>query len=400
MTIRQARTTITLAPLAVAGLLLVGCSNASQANLGNSAENPAEWSAVDIPNSQIDEAIGQVPKLVDDALGKSGVPGASVAVVRDGKLVYSGGFGVRDTGTGEPVDADTVFQLASLSKPVGAAVVSSVVSETDVQWTTEINKYLPKFALADPYATKNVQLADMYSHRSGLPAHAGDDLEDLGFDRTQILQRLRYLPLTPFRTTYNYTNFGLTAAAEAVAVSQNKPWAQLSKERLYDPLGMSSTSSTHADFVSAENRATPHQWDGKETFTPTLERQPDPQSPAGGVSSTANDMAKWMIMELNGGESDGQQIADPAVLMETWTPHMTSNAPRTPASRPGLYGLGTGTNTDGAGRVRINHSGAFALGAGTRFEMLPSENLGIVVLTNGTAVGRRRGSYYLVHGHR
>ncbi len=375
-------------PVAAAALVLSSCSSSDpQDSGGNGADNPSEWSAVAIPGSQIDDAIEQLPSLVETALDRTGVPGASVAVVRDGETVFSQGFGVKELGSDEAVDADTVFQLASLSKPIGASVIGSVITQTDLTWSTKINDYLPDFALADPYATKNVQLADMYSHRSGLPPQAGDLLEDLGYNRGQILERLRYLPLTPFRTEYAYTNFGITAAAEAVAKSQGTPWDVLSKELIYSPLGMDSTSSTFTDFVAAPNRATPHRFDGEGEFTPNMERDPQAQTPAGGVSSSANDMAKWLTMELDQGEVDGTAMIDPKVLLDAWTPHMTSAPARTPASRSSSYGYGMGTSVDGTGRVRLGHSGAFVLGAGTRFDMLPSENLGIVVLTNASPLG-------------
>ena len=141
----------------------------------------------------------------------------SVAVVRNGKVAYLKGFGVRNLDTKAPVDENTVFQLASVSKPIGASVVASVVGEGKISWDDKISAYLPDFALSDPYATANVTIADMYSHRSGLPDHAGDLLEDIGYDQAEVLYRLRYLPLQPFRATYDYTNFGLTAGAEAVA---------------------------------------------------------------------------------------------------------------------------------------------------------------------------------------
>jgi CubicO group peptidase (beta-lactamase class C family) len=142
---------------------------------------------------------------------------------------------------------------------------------------------LPQFTLADPYVTAHVTIGDLYAHRSGLPEHAGDDLEDLGYDRAQVLERLRYLPLDPFRSSYHYTNFGVTAAAEAVAAAARVDWATLSEQVLYTPLGMSSTSSRFADFEARENRARGHQLVGG-AYVARDVRQPDAQSPAGGVS--------------------------------------------------------------------------------------------------------------------
>ena len=119
-----------------------------------------------------------------------------------------------------------------------ASVIASVIGEGKVKWTDKISIYLPDFALSDPYATANVTIADMYSHRSGLPDHAGDLLEDMGYSQAEVLYRLRYLPLEPFRAEYAYTNFGITAGAEAVAKAAGVDWPTLSKQQVYEPLGI------------------------------------------------------------------------------------------------------------------------------------------------------------------
>ena len=136
------------------------------------------------------------------------------------------------SGAPETVDADTVFQIASLSKPVTATIVARQVQAGVVGWDTPVAKHLPWFKLKDPWVTTHVTIGDLLSHRSGLPDHAGDTLEDLGFDRRQVLERLRLLPLAPFRISYAYTNFGFTAGAEATAVASGKDWATLSEDAL------------------------------------------------------------------------------------------------------------------------------------------------------------------------
>jgi CubicO group peptidase (beta-lactamase class C family) len=341
---------------------------------------------VTIPDGQINAAVGQLDAIVEEVMANSGVPGVSVAVVHDGETVYSQGFGVRELGSDEPVDENTVFQLASLSKPVGSTVVSAVVSDGSVGWDDPVTKYLPSFALNDPYVTSTVTIADLYSHRSGLPDHSGDLLEDLGFNQTEILFKLRLLPLEPFRSQFLYTNFGLTAAAEAVAASQGTSWAELSEQRLYAPLGMESTSSLFADYESAPNKAVTHQWlDGE--YKHVQVRDPQAQSPAGGVSSSAADMSKWLTLQLADGQWEGEGLIDPEVLQQSRLPHILSSVPGTPVARPGFYALGIGSGTDDTGRVRFSHSGAFLLGASTTVTLLPSENLGIVVLTNGAPQG-------------
>ena len=209
---------------------------------------------------------------------------------------------------------------------------------------------LPWFALSDPYVTSNVTVADLYSHRSGLPDHAGDQLEDLDYDRRQTLERMRYLPLAPFRISYAYTNFGLTAAAEAVAAAAGKPWEDLSDEVLYRPLGMASTSSRFADFMARPNHAVNHVKVG-DKWEPRFQRDPDPQSPAAGVSSSVNDMARWLTMVLANGTYNGQRIISPEALLPAITPQAVSVPPANPKARASFYGHGFAVSVNSSGRT-------------------------------------------------
>jgi CubicO group peptidase (beta-lactamase class C family) len=247
------------AAIAVLLLIAIGCSTSQPPGPRQLPEIlPNEVSGIDIPAGRVDEAVSKVDGLVDELMKRSGIPGIAVAVVHNGKTLYAKGFGVKDVRTRARVDPDTVFQLASLSKSVGATVVAHQVTDNVVQWDTPVTTKLPWFTLADPYVMRTVTIADLYSHRSGLPDHAGDRLEDLGYAQRQILERLRYLPLSPFRITYQYTNFGVTAAAEAVAAAAGKPWDVLCDEVLYRPLGMASTSSRFADYQARPDRAVGH----------------------------------------------------------------------------------------------------------------------------------------------
>jgi CubicO group peptidase (beta-lactamase class C family) len=310
----------------------------------------------------------------------------AVAVVRDGKTVYARGFGVRRAGETALVDRETVFQLASLSKSISATVVARQIGLRRTAWNTPIIKYLPWFALGDDWITRHVTIGDMFAHRSGLPDHAGDDLEDLGYDRREVLQRLRWLPLGSFRADYGYTNFGVTAAAEATAAAAGTDWATLSQDAIYRPLAMSSTSSTFYDFESRPNRAVGHVRVGDQ-WIPKYQRQPDAQSPAGGVSSSVDDMAKWMVMVLQGGHYDGKVVVAEEALLPALTAQVVSDHSATATARPGLYGYGFGVGIQPSGRVTISHSGAFGLGAATNYMLIPSLGLGIIVLSNAFPVG-------------
>jgi len=348
--------------------------------------SPPQTAGVPISDGQIGKAIASLDALANDIMKRSRIPGMAVAVVRDGKTVYAKGFGVRKIGESQPVDADTVFQLASLSKSLAASVVARQVGAGVVAWDTPVVTHLPWFKVMDPWVTRHVTIADMFSHRSGLPEHAGDDLEDLGYDRRTVLERLRLLPLHGFRDTYAYTNFGLTAAAEAVAAASGKDWETLSEDVLYKPLGMTATSSRFADFEKRSNRAVGHVRVGDD-FQPKYQRMPDPQSPAGGVSSSANDVARWLALVLQSGKFEGRQIIPADALLPAVTAEVISIHSSSADARPSLYGYGFGVGITPAGRTMISHSGAFALGAGTHYAMIPSAGVGIVVLTNATPGG-------------
>ena len=345
-------------------------------------------SAVAEPGDDLDQrvaaAVARLDDVTADILARSGVPGAAVAVVHRGELLYAKGFGVRDVDTRQPVTPDTVFQLASVSKSVGASVSAAAVGKGIARWDDPVVEHLPWFRLSDPYVTRTATIGDMYSMRSGLPGQAGDVLESVGYDRREILTRLRTLPLEPFRITYNYTNFGITTGAEAIAAAAGKPWDVLSDELLYEPMGMSSTSSRYADFLSRANRSALHvPADGG--YVSRYTRQPDAQSPAGGVSSTVLDLSKWMVMEMAGGWYGGRQVVASLALAKAQSPQIRSSAVGTGATLPRFYGYGMGMQPSVDGMMHLMHSGAFSAGAGTAYLMVPEQQLGIVVLSNAFA---------------
>src|ERR1700756_3182683 len=374
-------------------LVLTGCGPAQPVSGPPSALSdapPNEVSGVEIPRGRIDDAIARVDGLASDLMKSTGIPGMAVAVVRGGKTVYAKGFGVRDatkgSGQDNKVDADTVFQLASVSKSVGATVVAHEVSENVVTWDTPVVSKLSWFALNDGYVTSHPTVADLYSHRSGLPDHAGDKLEDLGYDRRQSLERLKYLPLEPFRISYPYTTLGGPAAAEWGAAAAGKPWEDLSDQVLYRPLGMASTSSRFVDFMARPNHAVNHVKVG-DKWEPRFQRDPDPQSAAAGVSSSVNDMARWLTMVLANGTYDGRRITSPEALLPAITPQAVSRPPATPEARASFYGHGFAVSVNSSGRTTYSHSGAFTMGEATNFVVLPSEDLAIIALTNAGPYG-------------
>ncbi len=335
-------------------------------------------------------AVTELEKFTLTEMSATGIPGVAIAVVFQDEVIFAKGFGVREVGKKDPVDADTVFLLASVSKPIGTTVVAATVGDDKVSWDSRISDLDPGFALSEPWVTREITVRDLYAHRSGLPDHAGDLLEDIGFSRAEVLHRLRYQqPNSSFRSAYAYTNFGLTQAAVAVARAAGKSWDDLSEERLYRPLGMTSTSSRHADFLARKNRALGHVLENGR-WVQKFQRNPDEQSPAGGVSSSVNDLTKWMRLQLADGHWAGQPLVAQAALAETHHPQILTGFSHT-TGLPTFYGLGWNVSYDPQGRLRLSHSGAFSMGAATAVFLVPAERLGVVILTNAAPLGVAEG---------
>ncbi len=335
---------------------------------------------------RLKSAVTELETLTRQTLTSTGVPGIAIAVVHGDEVVYQQGFGVREAGRPERIDADTVFQVASMSKPITSTVLAALVGEGQLGWDDRVSDHDPSFVMYTPYVTRELRLRDLLCHRSGLPDHAGDLLEDMGYDTREILRRLRYQPPdSSFRSAYAYNNFGYSEAGYAAALSRGVSWDELAKQKLFEPLGMTATSFRFADYAQAKNRALLHvRVDGKWTAKHT--RQPDAQAPAGGASTTLNDLVRWMRLQIGEGQFEGKQVVAAAALAETHTPQimMSFNPDK---GRIGTYGLGWNVSVERGGRVFFRHSGAFSLGMRTEVSVLPSEHLAIAVLSNAAPTG-------------
>ncbi len=342
--------------------------------------------AAEITAESVKAALPRLDAIVNDAMEQTEVPGVAVAVVVGDEVVYLKGFGVRKVGEETPVDPDTVFQIASVSKPLTSSAIASVVGTGEVAWDSRIADLDPGFRLIQPWVSSQVTIRDLLSHRSGMPDHAGDLLEDLGYDRDEILYRLRFLePSSSFRSQYAYTNFLFTEAGVAAARTLSTSWEDLVDARVFEPLGMTSSSARHADYLAAENRASIHAIENGDARA-RYDRNPDAQAPAGGVSSSARDMAKWLTLLINKGSFEGRQIIDGEALGETFRPQITSGTSHEDG-RAEFYGLGWIVNYDTNGLIRLSHSGAFFTGARSVVSFLPGEEVGIIVLANAFPTG-------------
>ncbi len=298
--------------------------------------------------STVDRSFGKLDDIVKRAMERTGVPGISVAVVFDDQVLYQNGYGVRSTETKEPVQAETVFQMASLSKPVSATIMAGLVGggkwnnygKGTFAWEDPIVEYAPNVVLSDPWVTEHVTFKDLFAHRSGLPGGSGNDLERIEYDRDTILQRLRYVPIVGFRDNYSYSNFGMTLAGDVAAKAAGSNWEDISERVLFDPVGMASTSMRHQDYLKQANRAELYvkingQW------KPAFKRKPNAQAPAGGCSSNVIDLARWVRLSLQGGVLGDQPIINKEALDATHTPVIMNGPPPPNIADPAsFYGLG------------------------------------------------------------
>ncbi len=339
----------------------------------------------------VNAALAKLDAYIRASLSTTKVPGVAVAVVYNDQVIFLRGYGVRKVGEPAKVDPDTVFEIASFSKPITSTILASLVGQGKIRWDDRIADLDPGFQLSSAETTRQITIRDFLSHRSGLTTSSGDLLEDLGYSRPDILYRMRYLPLPgQFRKTYQYSNFGYTTAAIAAADKIGKPWETIADEQLYNRLGMTSTSSRFSDYENRPNKAALHIFINGQPVNRFV-READSESPAGGVSSSARDLAQWTRLQLDQGKWNGQQIVDANAIAETHKAQICRAAadPAKPNDCPGgkYYGLGWDVSANGQGHAQISHSGGFFLGAATSVYLVPDEHLGVLALSNSLPVG-------------
>lgn len=322
---------------------------------------------------------------VEKALRDWKVPGAAIAIIKDDAVVYERGFGVRTLGTNDRVDQHTVFSIASTTKAMTAACLGMLVDEGKLSWDDPVTKWLPEFALSEPYVSRHLTVRDLLTHRSGLPR--GDMLwYGSGYDRAEILRRVRNLqPAWGFRSRYGYQNIMYMAAGEVVRAVSGMSWDAFMKERLFIPLGMMRSSTSVAALEDMTNVATPHE-EIDDTVRAVRWPNYDNIGGAGSVNSTAHDMAQWARLILNGGLYDGKRLLQEKTVEELTAPQMINRLDSVaralrPSSHFLTYGLGWGL-VDYLGRKIVTHDG-WLDGMRCRIMLVPEEKLGIVVLLNG-----------------
>lgn len=335
---------------------------------------------------------GALPDLdayVQRAMKTFEVPGISLAIVKDDAVVTAKGYGVRKIGDPTPVDAKTLFGIASNTKVFTATALGLLVEENKIKWDAPVIQYLPWFQMWDPFVTRELTVRDLLVHRSGLGLGAGDLLwwPPSTYNRKEIARRLRYIrPATSFRSAYAYDNVLYLIAGEVIEAVSGQSWEEFVSSRVLAKVGMTSSNVRHSAAAAGGNIATPHaRIDG--VVRPIAPFDSDNTNPAGGINSNAEDMAKWVLVQLSGGLlADGSRLfsSDTARQLATLVTPMPIGdpPPELAALRPNFNGYALGLQArDYRGRKVVAHTGGLP-GYVSRVLMVPETKLGIVVLTN------------------
>ncbi len=235
------------------------------------------------------------------------VPGMSIAVVKGDSIVYAKGFGTKRAGTRRPVDKDTIFQVGSTTKAFTVALMAMLVDEGKVGWDDRVIDHFPEFQMYDPWVTREFRIHDLFAQHSGMPPYAGDLQAFIGFGREHIIRSLRHIkPTYSFRDNFSYVNNLFVAGAKVAEIKTGKSWETLMQERILTPLKMTRSSMDAAGLTQAENGSDLHQLvNGKprpiKPNTPILD-WPYIYGPAGGLNSSAPDMARWVAAQLHEGQ--------------------------------------------------------------------------------------------------
>ncbi len=321
--------------------------------------------------------------IVEKGMKDWQVPGMAVAVVKDGEIIYAKGFGEKKLGTGEAVDANTLFGIASVSKNITAAALAMLVDEGKISWDDKIVDIIPWFALSDPWVTSQVTIRDALTHQVGIGRMIGNRLQFMsGHSRDELIYKLRYMDFEqPFRTSYVYSNVMYTVAGQVIEYVTGKTWDEFLNERIFQPLEMGSNTSVLA-IDEQSNAAWPHQY--IETgIVPIPRRNWDNAGPAGGINASVTDVAKWMILQLGApdapGVYKGKRLISPRQMQEIHKPQVVRSSSDVYGTQA-TYGLGWNILDYQHHRV-LTHGGATD-GFNTAAYMVPEIGLGIVVVGN------------------
>ncbi|MCB0430428.1 MAG: serine hydrolase [Flavobacteriales bacterium] len=315
------------------------------------------------------------------------VPGLSVGIVKDGKLVFAKGYGVLEKGKSEPTNEHTLYAIASNTKAFTSAAIARLVDEGKLNWHDHVVDYLPWFKLHDPWITAHLTIEDLLCHRVGFRTFSGDLLwNSTTYSRRDIVERARYLePSYDFRAGFGYSNIMFITAGEVIEAVTGQSWEQYITEQFLKPLGMNESVLSTTQLPGKKNVASPHAPENGEYKAIPWENW-DNMGPAGAIITSVSDMSKWLTMQLAGGTVNDHTYFTKKQQDFMWEAHNPLTVSQGykdayPSTHYRAAGLGWFT-FDYKGVKVVNHGGGY-IGMLSQVAMVPEKNLGILIFTNG-----------------
>jgi CubicO group peptidase (beta-lactamase class C family)/dienelactone hydrolase len=314
------------------------------------------------------------------------VPGLAIAVVRNDSLIFARGYGVLELGKPAQVTEHTRFAIGSTTKALTSASLAMLVDEGKLHWDDKVIDIIPDFRLYDPYATRELTVRDLLTHRSGL---GSTDLlwafPENDYSPTEMIRRLRYVkPASSFRSQWDYQNVVYAIGGYIVERVSGMPWATFVQTRIFNPLGMTESIALVSHLPGQPNLALPHS-ESHDTVRVVPIRSTDLVAPAGSVWSSVSDMSKWMRFVLDSGRVGDKRLISAATFREMVTPQIRVPMELYPAlslARPNFLSYGFGWLVqDYRGHAVWMHTGSID-GMSAIIGLLPSERVGVYVLEN------------------
>ncbi|MFL6282321.1 MAG: serine hydrolase [Pyrinomonadaceae bacterium] len=325
----------------------------------------------------LDAKLAAIEKAVEEGRQKRGIPGLSLVIVKEDRVIYMKGFGYRDFEHKVPVTPDTLFAIGSSTKAFTAMLVAMGADEGKISLDDSPKKFLPYFKLQDPEADAKITVRDLLSHSSGL------NRTDLAWI-TGVLNREEVIrvagqakPTAKLREKWQYQNVMYSAAGECVAKAENSTWESLIKERIFKPLGMRASNLNVPDTLRSPDHSNGYNYDEDTKETRQLPMRDFPQvAAAGAINSNARDMAQWLRLMLGGGAFEGKRLVSEHGFAELVKPQMKIGGNVN-------YGLGWMLR-EWHGHKVAEHGGNID-GFNAQVALMPDQHLGFVMLTNVSA---------------
>ena len=310
------------------------------------------------------------------------VPGAAVAVVKDGKIIMTKGYGYRDVAHQLPITGATLFPIASITKSFTVTALGTLVDQGRLEWDKPVREYLPGFQMYDPVATEQLTTRDMVTHRSGLPRH---DLiwYSSSLSREELVARLRYLePNKPIREKFQYNNLMFVTAGYLGGRILGSSWEDLVRQRVLEPLGMMNSKFSSDDARKSPDYSLPYRKNRKtEVVSEIAFSKWGDVGPAGAMNSSIDDMSKYLLMHLSKGVFAGRQVLGRNNAEQMQSPQMVlQGTPLFAEIGESSYGMGLFIETY-RGHKHVQHGGNLD-GFSLMLSFLPNDGIGVVVLTN------------------